>query len=395
MTFAALAAWQAWLLLAAAAAVAGALFLIRLRPPRVAIPSLLFWRRVLDESRELTLWERIRRAVSLVLTVVVALAIALAAVRPRRVEGRADAGAGRLMIVLDSSWSMQARTSTGETRWERATAEARRLITAASGAQVALATTGDGLVEGPTSDAALIEAALDRLRPAGGDTLGWPQLTGPAAVHFITDGASLRSVDAGVIVHSVFEPAPNVAITAFELRPSLASEHAGDAYLEIANFARSAQKVRLTLRRGTATIFDRGLDVAPAEALRQVVPIPRGGDPLVTARVAASANALAVDDEARIWVARARPLAIAVIGTDTGWLRAAFAGDADVRATFLAPDIYVAEPERGRDADVLVFDGWAPGEAPDRPALLFAPPDDTPWLAGTRPDALPGVPDPP
>ena len=54
------------------------------------VPSLLLWQRVLDEPRELTLWERIRRAVSLVLTVVIALALALAvdapvtAVRRRR-----------------------------------------------------------------------------------------------------------------------------------------------------------------------------------------------------------------------------------------------------------------------------------------------------------------------
>ena len=33
------------------------------------VPSLLLWQRVLDEPRELTLWERIRRAVSLVLTI--------------------------------------------------------------------------------------------------------------------------------------------------------------------------------------------------------------------------------------------------------------------------------------------------------------------------------------
>ena len=60
-----MAAWQGWLLLAAAAALAARLFLIKLRPPRLLVPSLLLWRRVLDESREQTLWERIRRAVSL------------------------------------------------------------------------------------------------------------------------------------------------------------------------------------------------------------------------------------------------------------------------------------------------------------------------------------------
>jgi len=67
MTFAAMAPWQGWLLLAAAVACAAWLFLLKLRPPRMLVSSLLLWRRVLDESRELTLWERIRRAVSLML----------------------------------------------------------------------------------------------------------------------------------------------------------------------------------------------------------------------------------------------------------------------------------------------------------------------------------------
>ena len=83
-----MAAWQAWLLLAAAAALAVRLFLVKLRPPRMLMPSLLLWRRVLDDAREQTLWERIRRAVSLVVTVLIALALALAAVRPGRERRR-------------------------------------------------------------------------------------------------------------------------------------------------------------------------------------------------------------------------------------------------------------------------------------------------------------------
>ena len=75
MTFGALAAWQAWLLVLAAGAAAAALFLVKVRPPRVVVPSLLLWARVLSESREKTFWERIRRAVSLVITVAVALAL--------------------------------------------------------------------------------------------------------------------------------------------------------------------------------------------------------------------------------------------------------------------------------------------------------------------------------
>src|SRR5438093_6674202 len=117
MTFGAMAAWQGWVLLAGASALAVYLFLVKVRPRRVRVPSLLFWSRVLNDSRELTLWERIRRAVSLVITAAIAIALALAFLRPAlsRVEGPSRAlgatgTAGRSLIIIDSSWSMLART---------------------------------------------------------------------------------------------------------------------------------------------------------------------------------------------------------------------------------------------------------------------------------------------
>jgi hypothetical protein len=118
MSFGAMAAWQALALVAVAAAAAAAIFLVKVRPPRVQVPSLLLWRRVFDHARELTWWERVRRAVSLVATVLIALALALAVTRPG--PRRGPTSGGRTLIVLDSSWSMAARTSSGETRWQRA-----------------------------------------------------------------------------------------------------------------------------------------------------------------------------------------------------------------------------------------------------------------------------------
>src|SRR5262245_1606891 len=106
MTFGAMAAWQAALLIAAAGGAAIWLFLLKVRPPRVTVPSLLLWARVLSESREATLWERIRRAVSLVITAAIAIALALAVTRPsssNRGAAAGRAGSDRLLIVLDSS----------------------------------------------------------------------------------------------------------------------------------------------------------------------------------------------------------------------------------------------------------------------------------------------------
>lgn len=380
MTFGAMTAWQGWLLLAGAGAVAAWLFLLKVRPPRVVIPSLLLWRRVLDEARDLTLWERIRRVVSLVLTVAVAVAIALAVARPSGTGGAAaSASRGRLLIVIDSSWSMLTRTAHGETRWDRAIAEARRLASAAAGDEIALATTADGLVEGPTRDLALIESGLDRIAPAGGEIGAWPRVAGASRVYFITDGGVGRPLDPGVSVHSVFEPAPNVAITAFSVRPPIGrsgdpvpagvrpTDRGGDAYLEIANFAAQGQRVRLVIARGDATILDRQVDVGPGEALRQVVPLPAAGEARLRARIEAPQNALPIDDEAFAWMTRTQPLSVVVVGQQTAWLAGLFNEDPDVRASFVSPAAYRPGP-----ADVVIFDRWAPQASPDRPVLFFA-----------------------
>ena len=92
MSFGAMAAWQALLLIAAAAAAAAFIFRIKLRPPRVQVPTLLLWRRVFDRARELTWWERVRRAVSLAAAVLIALALALAVTRPGPRRGPSSEG---------------------------------------------------------------------------------------------------------------------------------------------------------------------------------------------------------------------------------------------------------------------------------------------------------------
>jgi hypothetical protein len=371
-------AWQAWLLLAVVGAAAVWVFLLKVRPPRVSIPSLLLWRRVLDDNRELTIWERIRRAVSLAATVLIAIALGLAILRPSQPAEATSGSGGRLLIVLDSSWSMLARTSGGETRWDRAVAQARRLAAGAAGDEMVLATTADGLVEGPTRDLALVEAALDRIAPAGGEASAWPRMADVARVHFITDGAVARPLDPGVILESVFEAAPNVAITAFTVRPAIASSVGpSEAYLEIANFSPDAQNVSLQLQRGGAVVLEREIAIQAGETIRQVMPLPSGGEPILRARIDAPANALAVDDEAVAWIEEASPLRVAVVGEQSDWIAALLRQDPGVQVSQATPAAY-----RAGDEDVVVFDRWAPAEPPSRPALVFAVPADTPWLAG-------------
>jgi hypothetical protein len=377
MTFAAMSAWQAWLLLLAAGAAAAWIFLIKLRPPRTVVPSLLLWQRVLDESREQTLWERIRRAVSLAATIAIALLLAFAAVRLERRVGGQNSNAGRRLIVLDSSLTMLARTSSGETRWQRALAQARRL-SSSYGGDVALATTGDGLIEGPTGDRALIDAALDRTTPTGSDRTLWPHLASTADVHFLTDGALARALEPDVVVHSVFEAAPNVAITAFAVRPSFDPARAAEAYLEVANYSQTSQQVHVVMTRGTSPVMDRKIEMSAGESLRQVIPIARGGSEALRTRVSASQNALAIDDEAFAWVDRARQLAVLVVSDDPAWLSSLLARDPALRGAAVSTAGYAESVE---ETDLIIFDRWAPKSPPRGPALYIAPPRDTGWLS--------------
>jgi hypothetical protein len=367
MSFSGLAAWQALALIAAAGGAAAWLFLMKIRPPRVNVASLLLWRKVLDHAREQTWWERFRKAVSLAATVLLAVALALAFARPGpRVTAQSR---GRLLIVIDSSWSMLTKSPAGGTRWDQAIAGARRLAASSGGEAVAIATTAEGLVEGPTTDSALIETAIDQLTPAGGEDAAWPHVGGADAVHFFTDGTVSRAIDRGVIVHSVYDAAPNVAVTALAVRPAATGRTGGEAYLEIANYAPASQKVSLTVTRGTAVVFDQPVDMNAGEAIRQVIPLDASGDARIRARVSAPDNALAIDDEAVAWLTPAEPLDVVVVSPDPGALTPLLSRSEGVKATFVAPNAY-----RAGDEDVTIFDRYAPPEAPAHPALLIAPP---------------------
>ncbi|MEO6223983.1 MAG: VWA domain-containing protein, partial [Vicinamibacterales bacterium] len=394
MSFGAMAGWQAWGLLAITAGVLSWLFFIKIRAPRVHVPSLMLWTKVLDATREMTLWERIRKAVSWIVITATGVMLMLALTRPA--PGVTAAGGGRRLVVIDSSWSMGTRMSNGDTRWERALTKARTLIASSAGDELALATTADGLVEGPTTDSVLLEAALDRIAPAGGEQGDWPQLSGVSVVHFITDGtlpratADLEAAGAKVTVESVFEAAPNLAITAFEAHASSDPDGQAEAYLELANYSGAPQKARLVVTRGTAKMADVSIDLAAGEAVRQIVPLGKTGESRVLATLAGPNNALAIDDEAVAWVPGAQQLAVTVVSEAPGFLQVLFDRLPGMKATFLAPGVY-AKPRTGAE-DVLIFDHWAPPEAPAKPALFISPPDPTPsaaWIGTMRNERTP------
>src|SRR5438067_12718487 len=109
MTFLALSPLQAALLAILTAGTIVALYFLKLRHRRVVISSSILWRRVLDEQQSHSLWEKLRRILSIVIAVTIALLIALALARP---EAESLTGKNeRIGLGLDTSPAVNTQTS--------------------------------------------------------------------------------------------------------------------------------------------------------------------------------------------------------------------------------------------------------------------------------------------
>src|SRR5688572_16017199 len=221
MNFLAMTGIQAALLALVTSGAIVAFYFLKLRHRRVVIASSLLWKRVLDEREANSLWERLRRLISIVLAVIIGLLIALSIGRP---EIRWLTGStGRSTIVLDTSPTMLARRSDGRTRWQHATETAFALVnSSAPSTEIRVADTSGLVDSGFTSDRHQMRMLIERMNPSFSNATGkFPALDVGSEnndVRFITDGVAPISHPAGVSIVSVFEEAENVGITAFEIR---------------------------------------------------------------------------------------------------------------------------------------------------------------------------------
>jgi hypothetical protein len=126
MTFLALTPVEAILLALITAGAVISFYFLKLRHRRVVISSSILWRRVLDERESHSLWEKLRRVVSIIIAVTITLLLAFALARPEieSLTGKNE----RVVVILDTSPTMRTLTQDGETRWQHAVEKAKGLL---------------------------------------------------------------------------------------------------------------------------------------------------------------------------------------------------------------------------------------------------------------------------
>ncbi|MGE5191643.1 MAG: vWA domain-containing protein [Deltaproteobacteria bacterium] len=101
-------------------------YFLKLKRPRMEVPSLALWRSVLNDQRVNSPFQRFKRNLLLLLQVLLLVCLVLAAMQPFIPAGADQAD--HLPVLIDTSASMAAVDETGQSRLDRARQEVRKLI---------------------------------------------------------------------------------------------------------------------------------------------------------------------------------------------------------------------------------------------------------------------------
>jgi hypothetical protein len=354
------------------------LYFLKHRRRRFVVSSTQLWKRVLDKHLENSLFERLRRYLSILLAVVTGLLVALAIARPEVewLTGRSQ----RTVIVLDTSPTMQARMGDGKTRWQHAVEAAQSLVDAGAGsAQFRIADTSGHFDSPFTDNKAELRRLIERMRPVIAPTR-FPELDKVPAgseskVYFVTDGVSSVRVPKEANSISVFEAAPNVGITAFEIRSMPTAPLAYDAFLEIYNSSKDVREVEITVSGAGQQRITKKVKVGAGRIYNEDLDLSKFDGGPIRAAVRADGDAFSPDDIAYTYLPVKRRTKTLLVTRGSRFLENALKLDRLVDLTVVDPKDFTD----GRDFDALVFDRFAPAQPPIRPALIVGAPD-APWL---------------
>jgi len=197
-------------------------------------------------------------------------------------------------------------------------------------------------------------------------------------LHLFGDGIAPLDIPARAVIHSVFEAADNVAVTALEVRPFPADPLRFEAFVQVFNASSRPQHARLTLRGGERFSVAQELDLAAGELVDASFDVSRFEGGVLAAAALSHNDAFALDDLAFAMVPGHRSRQVVLVTSGNARLEDCLRSLPGMRLRTIAP----AQYRDDLPADALVFDGFVPDAPPPAPALLFHPRAAS-WLPAT------------
>ncbi len=399
-----LAPWALWLLVLGAPVVA--LYLLKIKRRRATVPALEFWRELAGKTRVHSLFDQLKRLLSLLLWLGIVACLVLALANPLISAGSVKPRP--IAIVLDNSASMQAveDTQAGATRLALARQAVTDLTTRRPVTDEWL------LIEaGPeprvlcpwTFDAKAVRAATADIQPSAGpaDLAGAielaRQLAGAKAdpcVVVISDGAGsaatpLAKTDPALVHWPIGKTSANLGITRLAAR---ADRQQGNyqALIGITNASDEKIDTQVTLELDGSPHSVELVSVEPRSTWEKTVtldlPADADGQPrpgAILRAVLDRPDALSVDNEAYAVLAPVRPAAVWVVAPPNS----AFFFEQALGA--MAP---LVTPENSLTLSPEAFDQLVPAlDTPSARAALPTRPPDLIIITNCSPKALPAA----
>lgn len=420
-----------------------ALYVLKQRRRRVEVPFSRLWQRVLRETESTSLWQHLRRWLSLLLQVLLLGLLVLALGDPRlgqSAEGRT------VVLLIDRSASMQARLADGRTRLDAARDEARRLIREQAGDDLAVVVALGAQptpMGGLSHDERELQAQVDAVTAddTAADLSGGLRLCGDLLlgrrnpqVVLVSDGGFdeaaltaapqdlLRDGASGARLDLRYVPVParpsaadlgNVAITSFAVRRYRHNRMSYEVLLEVRSFlapgatagvasgagvapgaAAQTGEVTVELLQEGEVVDVQRLRLSPGGRVQRLYPNLSGAGAHLTARLrlasGARGNALPLDDQAYAVIPERRRQRLLLVTRgdlflEGALLSASSAEESQLEVRKIAPAAYdAAEAAR---YDVVVFDAFTPEGPPAAHALYLSPsgPGSPFLITGTQP----------
>jgi hypothetical protein len=361
-----------------------ALWLFRRQAKRVPVSTLLFFKSLAREHQESAWLRRIKKWLSLLLTLLVLIFAILALARPSS-DISADSP-GAVVIVFDHSASMAAKDAQGRTRLD----EAKRLVKDRIRSlpdQVVLS-----LIAFDARPHVLLSRSrnrreclrlLDELKPVPveGKTEAalnvakrLADLESRSRIWLAAD-SSIANASVDSISVALTEPL-NVGITGFQIRHSPLARDRYEAFVKVSAAASNASKTTSTLEITLAGRIAqlRELELAPGASSALILPLEALRGQRLEMRLKTAGDCFGWDDGLAAPLPKTKPLNVA-------W----FAEKPDPFTELALSSLIEAgriEMKKGDPAawppkelpDVYVFENWLPQEWPtDRPVIALTP----------------------
>ncbi len=286
-----------WLLLLGLIPVLLIIHSLKPKTREVEITGLFLWKGALKEWHGGSRFQSLMKNLPLLLQILIVILASLALAEP--VWTRPTQIKGDLVLVLDSSASMQTRTGKG-IRFDQAREEALKLVNELSEESRMLIIEAGNRPEirSPfTKDKKHLQDVIGNIHPldVSGDmesalylALSFIEPTREDKIYLITDGA-IAGLDRLLQDHKKIQPlivsggANNIGITNFQCRPDPEIPDVYQALLEINNFNPRPVVCPVQITIGNETVFKKTVGFRSREKRRFLIPLLRPGSGIVKA----------------------------------------------------------------------------------------------------------------